>query len=349
MLSVLGWDIGGANLKAACLVLKDAHSTDLRVDSQPFEIWRDKDRLPEALLSLFAGVTAGAPAPVMAVTMTAELSDAFDTKRDGVLFVLSSLGKCFPGSAIYAMGLSGEFSPLREARTNPLQFAATNWLATARWIAPKVPNCLIVDVGSTTTDILPVWDGRVRVAGRTDLERLASGELVFTGVLRTNLAAIVRRVPVRGKFCRVASEYFAISGDIHLILGNIQTGEYTCSTPDGRPPSIDSARKRLARLVCADTEMLSVFEIYEMANYIYLQQIQEICDGIDQVLSRVPGLRSSPVVLLGTGSFLGEVAVRRMGLETMDFAGEWGRDRQSVVPCLAAAHLLAEQMQAGGQ
>ena len=126
-----------------------------------------------------------------------------------------------------------------------------------------------MDVGSTTTDILPVLDGRVYVVGRTDMARLASGELVFTGVLRTNLAVtIVHSVPVAGRNCRVASEYFAVSGDVHLVLGHLGPQDYTCSTPDGHPPSLDSARRRLARLVCADTEMLSVDEIDEMAGYI---------------------------------------------------------------------------------
>ncbi|MER3515209.1 MAG: H4MPT-linked C1 transfer pathway protein, partial [Chloroflexota bacterium] len=115
--------------------------------------------------------------------------------------------------------------------------------------------------------------------GRTDLERLMAGELVYTGALRTHLAAIVHSVPVRGRFCRVASKYFAISGDVHLILGHVRPEEYTCPTPDGRPPTVASARGRLARLVCADTEMLSVAEIKAIARYIHTQQVEQIAQG----------------------------------------------------------------------
>ena len=165
---------------------------------------------------------------------------------------------------------------------------------------------------------------RLSVVGRTDPARLASGELVFTGVLRTNLAAIVQSVPVAGRNCRVASEYFAISGDVHLILGHLRPEDYTCSTPDGRPPSVDSARRRLARLVCADIEMLSTAEIDEMAEYIYEQQIRQIREGLSQVLSRLPRLRKHPVIVVGAGAFLGLAAAKSLDLEILRFVRQMG-------------------------
>jgi (4-(4-[2-(gamma-L-glutamylamino)ethyl]phenoxymethyl)furan-2-yl)methanamine synthase len=317
-----------------------------RTASLPFEIWRAKDRLPEVLRSVFAAVASDFPPSAMAVTMTAELSDIFASKREGVLFVLESVSDCFPSLDTYVFGLSGEFASLREAQTRPLDFAAANWLASAQWIAGQFPNCLLIDVGSTTTDIVPILDGRVIVSGRTDRDRLASGELVYTGVLRTNLAAIVPSVPVGGRRCRVASEYFAISGDVNLILGKLNPQAYTCTTPDGQPPSLESARRRLARLVCADTEMLSPAAIDEMAAYIHAQQVRQIREGLDQVISRLPRLRRHPAVVLGSGSFLGVEAADCTGLESKDLAGDWGQGEFAAAPCLAAAHLLAEHLKA---
>jgi probable H4MPT-linked C1 transfer pathway protein len=344
MISIVGWDVGGANVKAAGLALEQGRARQVRVASQPFEIWREKNRLPEVLRAVFAAAAPGAPPQAMAVTMTAELSDTFATKREGVLFVLECIKTCFPDVASYILSLSGEFVPLSEACLRPLDFASANWLASARWVASKFPDCLLVDVGSTTTDILPILDGRVRVSGRTDLARLSSGELVFTGALRTNLAAIVQSVPVAGQFCRVASEYFAVSGDVHLILGCLPLQDYTCPTPDGQPPSVGSARRRLARLVCADTEMLSTMEIDEMARYIYGRQVRQIREGLIQVISRLPRLGNCPVIVLGMGAFLGAEAARNTGLNVQDLGEDWGREELSVAPCLAAAHLLAEHL-----
>jgi probable H4MPT-linked C1 transfer pathway protein len=343
---IIGWDIGGANIKAAWLAWERGRAGAVRVVSQPFEIWREKERLPEVLRATFSGIAAGAVPQAMAIMMTAELSDIFATKREGVLFVLQNVRSCFPDMASYVLSLSGEFVPLCDAQARPLDFTATNWLASAQWIAGQFPNCLLIDVGSTTTDIVPVLDGQIGVVGRTDLARLSSGELVFTGVLRTNLAAIVQSVPIAGRSCGVASEYFAVSGDVHLILGHLRPEDYTCSTPDGRPPSVDSARRRLARLVCADIEMLSTEEIDGMARYIYLQQIHQIREGLSRVLSRLPLLREHPVIVLGAGAFLGSAAAKSMDLEIRDLSTNWNHEELAVAPCLAAAQLLAEHLKA---
>jgi (4-(4-[2-(gamma-L-glutamylamino)ethyl]phenoxymethyl)furan-2-yl)methanamine synthase len=341
---ILGWDIGGANVKAAWMEMRNNRVERVQVVSQPFEIWREKDRLPEVLQRLGAAVAPNGFAHAMAITITAELSDVFATKREGVQFVLNCIQQSFPERATYVLSLLGGFVPLGEAQLQPLNFAATNWLASAQYVAGQCPNCLLVDVGSTTTDILPILNGRVCVGGRTDMARLTSGELVFTGALRTNLAAIVQSIPVAGRYCRVASEYFAVSGDIHLILGYLSPQDYTCTTPDGRPPSIESARGRLARLVCADTEMLSAAEIDEIARYVFERQVRQIREGLGQVLSRLPELRGHPVIVLGAGAFLGEAAVKSMGMEIGNMRNDWGQKELAVAPCLAAAHLLAEHL-----
>jgi (4-(4-[2-(gamma-L-glutamylamino)ethyl]phenoxymethyl)furan-2-yl)methanamine synthase len=346
MIGIIGWDIGGANVKAACLYLEQSRVVQERVDAKEFEIWRDKDRLPDVLRSIFSVIALESSPVAMAVTMTAELSDIFSTKREGVRFILESVKACFPDVAVYVLNLSGEFVPLAEAQTHPLDFAAANWRASAQWISHEFSNCLLVDVGSTTTDILPILDGQVSVSGYTDTARLSSGELVFTGALRTNLAAIVQSVPVSGRFCRVASEYFAVSGDVHLILGHLQPQDYTSTTPDGQPPSIESARRRLARLVCADTEMLSTAEIDGLARYVCAQQVLQIRNGMEQVISREPRLRNYPVLVLGTGAFLGAAAAGCLGLNVQDLSNNWGSIRSTAVPCLAAAYLLAEYLRA---
>lgn len=336
MTSIVGWDIGAVNVKAGWV------ADEIRTASQPFEIWRDRNHLNPILKSVFHSVTQGLQPDAMAITMTAELSDAFSTKRDGVEFILRSLASTFPETGIYVFTVSGNFVSLKEALTRPLECAASNWLATAQWIAQRISNCLIIDVGSTTTDILPVINGKIAVAGRTDLGRLASGELVYTGALRTNLAAIVQSIPVGGKMCRVSSEYFAISGDVHLVMGKLKPEEYTCPSPDGRPPSTESARGRIARLVCADSEMLSALEIDEMARYIWGRQVLQICEGIQQVLSRLPSLRTAPAIVLGSGSFLGEAAAKSVCLEIGKAPGILLDGEMSfVAPCMAVAQLLA--------
>ena len=249
---VLGWDVGGANVKAA-VVEVGANGRTVHTASRPFEIWRDKHALPDVLRALAAGLPA---AELVAVTMTAELSDVFRTKREGVGFVLDAV-LAVSRAPVRVFTTAGELVDVATARARPLDAAASNWVATALLVAQFVPDALLVDIGSTTTDVTPVSGGRVAAVGRTDPERLLAGELVYTGAVRTNVAAIVRRVPLRGGECPVASELFAVSGDVHVLLGSLAPADYTGPTPDGRAPTAEFAAERLARVVCADGEMLA--------------------------------------------------------------------------------------------
>jgi probable H4MPT-linked C1 transfer pathway protein len=198
--ATLAVDIGGANTKAAWL-----WGRSLRTVSRPFEVWRDPQALSAVLREVAADVAA-APAHAVAITMTAELSDAFRTKREGVAFVLDAAEDALGDRPLSVLTTSGELVPIGAARARPWAVAAANWVATGLAVADGHSDALLLDIGSTTADIVPIAAGRVAANGRTDLDRLLAGELVYTGVLRTDLAAIAPRVPVRGGWCPVSSE-----------------------------------------------------------------------------------------------------------------------------------------------
>ena len=189
----VGLDIGGANTKAA-IVDGDGR---VRVASEPFEVWRRPDALTGAIASVVGRLGAeGAP---VALTTTAELVDAFGTKREGVLHVLDAARSALAGRDLRVITTDGELIAFEEARAAPLRCAAANWMATALLIARSSPDAILLDCGGTTTDVIPILGGDVVARGRTDVERLLSGELVYTGALRTNVAAIVSHVPIGGR------------------------------------------------------------------------------------------------------------------------------------------------------
>jgi len=336
---VLGWDVGGAYVKAA-VVETNAGRRTLRTASRPFEIWRDKHALPDVLRALAAEL----PSPdSVAVTMTAELADVFRTKREGVTFVLDAV-ESISRVPVRVFTTAGELVDGATARAHPLAAAASNWVATAMLVARFVPDALLVDIGSTTTDIIPVLGGRVAAVGRTDPERLLASELVYTGALRTNVAAIVRRVPLRGGECPVASELFAVSGDVHVLLGSLAPDDYTCPTPDGRLPIAELCAERLARVVCADGEMLDAREIRAIATAVADEQVNEIAEAIGRVARRLP--RPVPVVVTGLGSFLARRAVERLGQPVEDLADVLSVDVGAVAPAVAVAWLLLDALPA---
>ncbi len=344
MLTVVGWDIGGVNIKAGRLLWQNKEIVDMKAVSHPCEIWRKRKELPEALRALgceldIKGMHA------MAVTMTAELSDAFRSKRDGVVSIFDAIQQAFPDIPFYLLNLSGDLVQLSEARQHPLDFAATNWLASALFVADKHRDCILVDVGSTTTDIIPIRHGRVMAKGFTDPSRLTAGELVYTGVQRTNPNTVSPFVPLQGEMCRVSAEYFTVMGDIYLLLGYLSSETYTSSTPDGRAKSLEAARERLVRLICADREMLSEEEIFRLARYLFEKQLQQVTEALLQVLSRLEDGYRLPLVVAGTGSFLAVEIGRRLGMTIVDMGKEWGEKILGALPSLAVAFLLAKRLE----
>lgn len=335
---VLGWDVGGANVKAA-LVAAGPRGRVVQTRSRAFEIWRDKGALPSVLRALAAELS---PASMVAVTMTAELSDVFRTKREGVGFVLDAVETVSP-APVRVFTTTGEWVDPAAARAHPLLVAASNWMATALLVSRRVPDALLVDVGSTTTDVVPVVGGQVAAAGRTDPERLLAGELVYTGVVRTNVAAMVRSVPLRGGRCPVASELFAVSGDVHVLLGSLVPDDFTGPTPDGRPPTPEFAAERLARVVCADREMLAAEEVRAIAAAVDEAQVEEVAAAIARVAGRVG--RPLPVVTTGLGSFLARRAAERAGLAVRDLADVLALDVGTAAPAVAVACLALDRGQ----
>jgi (4-(4-[2-(gamma-L-glutamylamino)ethyl]phenoxymethyl)furan-2-yl)methanamine synthase len=327
-------DIGGANTKAAWL-----NGRSLRTVSRPFEVWRDRAALAAVLRDVAAEVAAGPPRAA-AITMTAELSDAFRTKREGVAFVLDAAQDALRDRPLSVLTTAGELVTVEAARARPWDVAAANWVATGLAVADVYPDALLIDVGSTTADVVPIAAGRVAASGHNDLERLLAGELVYTGTLRTNLAAIAQRVPVRGGWCPVASEYFAISADVHLILGHVTPEAYACPTPDGRAPAVAFARERVARLVCADVEQLDDDEIDAIAGFLHGEQLGQLEAAARRVQRPLPP--EAPVVAVGSGAFLGREVAARLGRAVSD--GPWSATDGEMAPAAALAALLAARL-----
>jgi probable H4MPT-linked C1 transfer pathway protein len=291
--SILALDIGGANLKAA-------HSSGA-VSHHPFELWRDPAGLPDALGNLLLGVP---PAGCLSVTMTGELCDCFATKREGVAFILDAVVKAADGRPVWVWQNEGRLYPVETARNEPLRVAAANWLALAAYCGRFVPDgpALVVDVGSTTTDIVPLFDGRPVPQGRTDPERLRYRELIYTGVRRTPLCALMG---LEG-----AAELFATTQDVYLILGDLAEDESDRGTADGRPATRTAALSRLARMRCADAETGVESEALALARELADRQLRWIVRGLQASAVRLGGAPGA-VVTAGAGEFLARAAARR--------------------------------------
>lgn len=332
MSGVLGWDIGGVNTKGARVA--DARVLGARVS--PYELQRDPAALAPLLVRL-AHELGAHPSDAHAVTMTAELSQLFRTKRDGVGFVLDAVSVAFPEACVRVWSVDARWLTPAEARGAPLAVAAANWAATAHVVGRTEPDCVLIDVGSTTTDVIPIVAGVPAARGRSDVERLQEGELVYSGALRTPVEAIAPCVPVGGRPTGVAAEGFALAGDVHLWRGALAPIDYTVPTPDGRPATKAFAGERLARVVCADRERLDDHAIDAIADALWQAQITRIAEAVERVRARHP--RLGRAVVTGLGEFLAAEAARRAGLAVVALSDSLGPAARHA-PAVAVALLF---------
>ncbi len=309
-MKIAGFDIGGANTDVALVDFDESGNIILvETDFVYLPMWIKKNELKEALKDLLGSSVDELDA--VGISMTAELVDSYKTKKEGVLDIAKKSFDSFSVPVAF-VGLDGimEISRVFE---EPMNVAAANWIATVP-IASKIhSNCILIDTGSTTTDIIPIKNGKECAKGRSDLERLKTGELIYSGTLRTNVAALVEKVPLDGTMVRIASELFAVTADIQIILGNISKEEYTCDTMDGSGKSIEDCMRRISRVICGDMDVLKPDEIKAIADYIYSEQVKRISEALLEVSKRN---NISKVVTTGLGmDVLGAKACELAGLE----------------------------------
>ncbi|MBN2157404.1 MAG: hypothetical protein JW776_15265 [Candidatus Lokiarchaeota archaeon] len=216
----------------------------------------------------------------IAVTITAELSDAFSTKQEGIKLICEQLQEVFNPNFIHVINVNAEFISVKEALEDYLSVSASNWIAPSLVFGERERLGMLLDMGTTTTDIIPIKDGKPVPIGKNDVDRMLNYELFYTGILRPPIASIVRHVPFRNSLCPISFEEFAIMADVYTVLGMITEREYSCDTADGRGKSIEECFARLARIICGDINLIQQHEIEEMAQYIYTSQKEMVQEAI---------------------------------------------------------------------
>ena len=326
---LIALDVGGANLKAAdgC---GWAHA-------EAFPLWREWRRLSEPLARI---IGAGPSARRVVATMTGEIADCYASRAEGVAHIVAALEAAAGAADVGIYLVDGSIVAPEEAVRRPLEAAASNWHALARLAAAHAgsPTAVLVDIGSTTTDIVPLRDGRPAPLAHDDAGRMLCGELVYSGLERTPLATIVRSLPHRGVRRPVAAERFADSRDCWLLLGDLAEDAADCDTADGGPATREAARVRLARSVLVEPAGFSAADAIAAAAWAAEAQVRQVARAVRAVVARQPAPPGS-AVLSGHGEPLARRAVARVcpDVATVSLAAAVGPDASRA----ACAHALA--------
>ncbi len=337
---VIGWDLGGAHLKAARL---DAQGRIGPVVQVACPLWQGMEQLEDALGTVLSQVGA---ARTHAVTMTGEMVDLFPDRAAGVTRLAAAMHDWLSPAELHFYAGDAGFLPADHVAGHTAELASANWLASATCVAAQLPGALFIDVGSTTVDLVPIVAGKVVARGRNDYERLVAGELLYTGVVRTPLMALAPAVPFEGESVPLMAEFFATTGDVYRLTEQLAEGADLHPAADGGEKSVAGSACRLARMIGRDADSAPLDAWRALAAWfgaLQLRRVEEACDRLRAVHALSD---ATPVVLAGVGRFLARDVATRRGWACLDFAELLSAESGSIggasdcAPAVAVAWLL---------
>ncbi len=332
---VIGWDIGGVHLKAA----RAEHGRIVKAIQLAAPLRGGVDLLAAAFTRARSEL---GDADRHAATMTGELADTFASRTEGVACLATLAARALAGTplSIYA-GPAGYVAPEAAHRQAGL-VASANWHACAAFVAARCRDALFIDMGSTTTDVIPIAGGSVAARGYTDAERLATGELVYTGLVRSFLMASAERAPFRGAWTTLINENFANMADVYRVLGTLPAHADLMGTADGREKTRKASLARLARMVGADAADADDAAWTALARWFAEMQVRRITDAALLAGSHGAPPAGAPVIAAGAGAHVVREVARRLGRDDVAFETllEAAPDaRAAVAQCAPAAAL----------
>lgn len=339
---VIGWDLGGAHLKAARVERSGSVESALQL---PCPLWQDVASLTRSLAE--ADSIMGR-AEVHAVTMTGEMADVFSSRGEGVAHLVTAMERQFPDARLRYYAGSDGFVEGQQAVGAAGRVASANWRASAALVAIQAREALLVDIGSTTTDLVPIHRGQVCAFGDDDAGRLRGGELVYCGVVRTPVFAVVSEAPFDGEWVPLMAEVFATTADIHRLTGQLPGGADQLPAADGGEKTLDGSARRLARMVGRDAASRPLTAWRRLAAWLARAQARQLEDACERLLSRVGLPDQAPLIGAGVGRFLVAELAARLQRPYIEFAellptGRAAAERVSdCAPAVAVAWLARE-------
>ncbi len=329
-MNVLGLDIGGANTKGALISFEDNKIKKSSSHIEYFPFWeKTLNQIPLMLNQIINNITKKHQIELkkidhVGITITAELSDAFQTKREGIIKILNALENVFEKAKMRFISHEIKFITFEEAMNHPLSIAAANWISTALFLGKFVSQCILIDAGSTTIDVIPIKKSLPVAIGKNDISRMIHHELIYTGGLRATIPSITHHVPYKNTMVRISFEKFALISDIHRVLNHISEEEYINDTADNRSKSIEDCYARIARTICMDLESITKNDLDRIAQYIYEKQLiiisRELEAFLMELIQRIPSFEDDPLFILTglSSNFLIKPVLEKMELKNFE-------------------------------
>lgn len=335
----LGVDIGGAHLK---LVGTNIKKKVIFVSYLKCPIWEDINNLRLHLTSLKAKIDINYV--ICCITMTAELCDCFENRNSGVKKIFSICKE----SGLNFFFFSNSFcAPTKKLCTSSV--SSMNWLAPAVFLKEKIKNAILIDFGSTTTDITIIQNYHLSNLGYTDFDRLKNSELVYTGIVRTPIFSISKSLLIEGMKLTIIPEQFSNMADIYRIRDSLPKNVDLFSTMDKKDKSKISSLKRVSRNFGFDYTKSCKKLLIAISKKLIDIQLNLIFSCVENQLRLKEISKKPPIIALGIGKDLIASHCKEKNYKTECFKKFLNGNKKLLTkavyhaPATACAFLLNEQ------
>ena len=331
----IGWDIGGAHLKVASI---DQYGAVIFAKQLATPLWKGLDSLEEAMSKIQNEILDRSVRHTF--TMTAELADTFKDRDSGVKAITHFLGSHFDEEHYLLYAGKKGLIKANQADIHITDIASANWHATASFVAQHTDEGVLIDIGSTTTDIIPFASGQMINTSYTDYERLRHNELVYTGIIRTPVMAVVNKMLCEGQWQNIAAENFSTMADIYRLTGELNEHDDMMPTADNADKTQSDSARRLLRMVGLDLyNENNIDSATDMAKQVATTQLEKINESLVKVLSRTEVKKTNCLIGAGAGRFLVPKLAEKNNLRYIDFTDLLSYpegDEYKVLSCAAA-------------
>ncbi len=285
----LGIDIGGAHIK---LVGLDEKKELIFVDYLKFYFWKEE----KSINKIFNYINSKSNKNTLSgITMTAELCDIFKNRVDGFRKIYNYCKKLKNNYFFYTK------SKKIFEKKNYSAIVSMNWHSIGRLLEKKYKNAIIVDFGSTTTDIICIKNYVIQNKNFDDFSRINSSELVYTGLTRTPIFAINSKVKINGKNFEIIPEFFSDMSDVYRINSILKKEFDIDETADGKKRSKFLSYSRLSRNFGLDHKKSNQNLIKDLSKKIINTQLERIYLAIGKNRSKYKIEKKCKIIVCGIG------------------------------------------------
>jgi uncharacterized hydantoinase/oxoprolinase family protein len=277
--TIIGFDIGGSNIKFTMLTPQNQkYLARGRIANAP--------HMKVELEYIVKRFLSEVPDEISCVGMITSYPVSCGDQGKAVEELVTLVHSALPQKPVFFIDFEGQMWPLQKVMSvNPARFAMSNFYGSAYLGSKICDRGVIMDTGSTSTDILLTADNHLTTIGKdtTTIRRNLTGEMTWTGVLFTPISSLTQYIPLRGRWMK-GNPRGGQTNDVYNIL-YYEEMRNLLHLYGSKQKEKDAYALDIASLFLCDLGNIDFVEIENVSHYVSVKHREIVAESLLQVLS----------------------------------------------------------------